>query len=519
MNLVRWFRKNNSKIMAVVVVVIMVGFIGGSALTKLLQGDPTGANEVLATFLEDSEITRDELNQAQFELDILAMLSAPQLLRSLSDPLLRTLDLRSMMLGELLFTDRSQSAMSYQQIKRTIMSSDFRITDKQLNDIYNQRRLPSHYYWLMLTKEAELAGLSIPNEHSKRYLANIIPRLFSTQEYTVTYQQAVGSIVKNRAIPESKILATFAKLLAVLDYARIVNTGENITTQQIKHNLASTQETFDLEFVKFEAIDFLDQQSEPSEKQITDHFDKYKNLIHGDITTENPYGFGYKLPARIRLEYAVVMVEDTETIIDKPTDQDAEEYYQKRADDFTRKVPSDPNDPNSPQIDKRKSYAEVAILIKNGLLQERKTEKTKQILRELKNLSEPDLAEVETDDIDKLTQEQLKERAGDYKAICSQLSEKYGIDIYSGQTGLLGEMDMVSDLFIRSLFIRGQLDQPIGLTKIVMSTPDLKVSELGPLTSKALLYTKTSDRSPIICSKKRLSSESLKQAKRPNPRA
>ena len=57
MNLVRWFRKNNSKIMAVVVVVIMVGFIGGSALTKLLQGDPTRANEILATFLDDRTIT------------------------------------------------------------------------------------------------------------------------------------------------------------------------------------------------------------------------------------------------------------------------------------------------------------------------------------------------------------------------------------------------------------------------------------------------------------------------------
>jgi hypothetical protein len=488
MNLVRWFRKNNSKIMAVVVVVIMVGFIGGSALTKLLQPNTNRPNEVVATFLDDKTITRDELSQAQFELDILAMLSTPQLLRSLSDPLLNTIDLRSMMLGELLFTDRSTSAMAYQQMKQTIMSSDFRITDKQLNDIYNQRRLPSRIYWLMLTKEAELAGLSIPNEHAKRYLANIIPRLFSTQQYTVTYQQRIGYIVREHAIPESKILATFAKLLAVLDYARIVNTGENITTEQIKHNLASTQETFDLEFVKFEAADFLDQQKEPSQNQITEHFDKYKKLLPGDITTENPYGFGYKLPERARLEYAVVMVEDTEAIIDIPTEQDAEEYYQRRADDFTRKVLSDPNDPNSLQIDKRRSYAEVANLIRNGLLQERKTKKTEQILRELKNMSEPDMAEVETSEIDKLTQEQLKQKSGDYGTICKQLSEKYGIDIYSGQTGLLGEMDMVSDLFLRSLFISGQFNQPIGLTKIVMATPELNVSELGPfdVTSPAL---------------------------------
>ncbi len=29
MNLVKWFRKNNKKVMAVVVIVLMIGFIGG----------------------------------------------------------------------------------------------------------------------------------------------------------------------------------------------------------------------------------------------------------------------------------------------------------------------------------------------------------------------------------------------------------------------------------------------------------------------------------------------------------
>ena len=35
MNLVKWLRKNNKKIMAVVVIVIMFGFIGGSALRQI----------------------------------------------------------------------------------------------------------------------------------------------------------------------------------------------------------------------------------------------------------------------------------------------------------------------------------------------------------------------------------------------------------------------------------------------------------------------------------------------------
>ena len=37
MNLVKWFRKNNKKVMAVVVVVIMLGFVGGTYLQQLGQ--------------------------------------------------------------------------------------------------------------------------------------------------------------------------------------------------------------------------------------------------------------------------------------------------------------------------------------------------------------------------------------------------------------------------------------------------------------------------------------------------
>ena len=49
MHLVKWFRKNNTKVMAVVVVVLMVGFVGGTALTSLLQGSG-GMNKAVAHY-------------------------------------------------------------------------------------------------------------------------------------------------------------------------------------------------------------------------------------------------------------------------------------------------------------------------------------------------------------------------------------------------------------------------------------------------------------------------------------
>ena len=50
MSLVRWFRKNNTKVMAVVVIILMVAFVGGSSLSYILQPDRGGMKRTFATF-------------------------------------------------------------------------------------------------------------------------------------------------------------------------------------------------------------------------------------------------------------------------------------------------------------------------------------------------------------------------------------------------------------------------------------------------------------------------------------
>jgi len=54
-----------------------------------------------------------------------------------------------------------------------------------------------------------------------------------------------------------------------------------------------------------------------------------------------------------------------------------------------------------------------------------------------------------------VTTEQLREKAGDYEAAAVQLSEKYKIKVYTGQTGLLSPVDMQSDQTMATLFLQG----------------------------------------------------------------
>lgn len=99
MNLVKWFRKNNKKVMAIVVVIILFGFIGGGTLLEQLG--KRGRVGALAHFGEKNEITDYDLLVARRELEILRMLRAEALLRSQ--------DLHGVFLGELLFSDQRAS--------------------------------------------------------------------------------------------------------------------------------------------------------------------------------------------------------------------------------------------------------------------------------------------------------------------------------------------------------------------------------------------------------------------------
>jgi len=465
MNLVKWFRKNNKKVMAVVVIVLMIGFVGGSALTSLLQKN-RGMGEAVAHLGKNVRVTNNDLYQANRELEMLKTLRI--------DYLLRSQDLPGILLGELLFSEQRASPMFVNQLKQTIRQNQYIISDKEINDIY-RREYPPNIYWYCLQKETQLAGISIPNSEVGELLGKLIPQLFEGQ----TYSQRIGLIMKQSRIPQEKILSTVGKLLAVLQYSHMICSNEDVTTQQIMHEASSEEEGIDLAFVKFDSAVFAKSQGEPSEAQLNEHFDKYKKFFAGDVSDENPYGFGYKLPDRIQFEYIAVKLDDVRTIVKTPTQDELEEYYDRnREEQFTEQVPSDPNDPNSPKMDVRKSYAEVADTISEQLLRSRINSTAERILQEARTLTDPNLTDAEADS-GKLTSEQLKDRVGSYETAARKLSEKHKIRVYSGRTGLLSAVDMQRDKQLATMYQEGSGGNPVRLSRVVFAVDELGASELG----------------------------------------
>ncbi len=463
MNLVKWFRKNNTKIMAVVVIVLMVGFIGGSSLTYLLRGSG-GAGKAVAYYGHKQKITYYDRAIASQELEVLSALRADQILGG-------SQELQSLLLSELLFSQNRSSGAMTDMVKQIIQRNRYRVSDEQLSNMYKGRTVPSDLYWILLREEAASAGIHVRPEDVGQWLGQLIsqyPQVFGSGSYT----QVMQSLVNRYKQTEPQILGTLGKLLAVLQYAQIITSMENVTALQVRHMASQRGEMLDVEFMRFEASDFADNEQTPDEKAILAQFDRYKANRPGNVSEANPFGFGYRLPNRVQLETIALKLQDVASIVKPPTEEEAEQHYREnRARLYTQQVRRDPNDPNSPLVPQTKSYAEVADSIMDQLRRQRITARAEQILQDARNLADADLQPTGPEG-QKLTIEQRRQRAGDYKKIAQDLSDKYAIPIYYDQTGLLSTMDLQADTYLRRMFLTGYGYSPVPLIQVLFSVEE-----------------------------------------------
>ncbi len=477
MSLMKWFRKNNARIMAFVVIVLMLVFISGPAMNYLSSGRKS-VNQAVARYGDDEKITGRDLAEAQEQLELLNMLGANMFLR-VQDPRMAPMqDLGVVLLGELLFSERATVSETLSWIRQMVSNGGYRISDKQINEIYS-REYPPNMYWLLLAKEAERVGVRIPPELAKEQLEIVIPRL----REGLTYSQLINSIIQRRKVSEGQIIEAFRTLVSILEYTKSMCSMENRTCRQILHEVSWVEETMDVNYVRFEAGVFSDKSYKPSEEEITSHFEKYKGYFAGEVTQENPYGFGYKLGDRVMLEYIGVRLDDVASKVERPTQEETEDFYQQNLQIFVQYLPSDPNDPNSPMIQRARSYAEVAPSITKQLYQRRVDSKAEQILAEAKSITEANLTVLSEEQ--NLSDEQYEKAAVDYEKTAAQLSEKHDIKVYAGRTEMLNAVDMQSDEELGSLFIRRAGTTGTVLVRIVFSVEQLKASELGPFDAKA----------------------------------
>jgi hypothetical protein len=452
------------KLMAVVIIVLMVGFVGGSALQRFLQSRFSGQKKVVAYYGDGEKIRNLDFMQARKEIELLKSLKA--------DMLLSSQGLDGALLGELIFSEGRIRPQMLNQLNKFIRQNDCMISQSQLADIYSQK-LTGNLCWLLLKKESQAAGIYIPTQTAGNILGNIIPQMFQN----ASYSQVMGSIVERTGMPEQQVLSIFSRLMAILQYGKMMCSTADITENEIRYLISSQAETLGANTVNLSSVDFIDEVSKPSEAEISSHFEKYKNN-KPLVTEDNPYGFGYKLPALAEIEYLSVKLDDVEKITDLPTQEDAEQFYQRNRERFKEEIPVDPNDPNSEMTERQQSYPEVADELFEYLKQSRINSKAQKILKEAKQNAQKPI-ETLSKPIDELTGKDFSENSVDYGAIAENLQNKYKIDIYYGKTGLLSAEEIQRDQNLSRLFMQSSPAASIPLVKLVFAVNELDLVDLS----------------------------------------
>jgi hypothetical protein len=466
MNLMKWLRKNNTKLMAVVVIVLMVAFIGGSSFSYIFRGSG-GMNQAVAHYGHNrKKISRYDRMEAGQELEVLTALRA--------DVILQSQDLRGLLLSEVLFSQSRNSGAALDVARQDIQRNRYRISDKQLSDIYKNRSAPSDIYWILLRDEAAAAGIYVRPEDVAQSLGAIISNPNSVNLFgTNSYAQVMQGLTNRFNVSEGYVLSTFGKLLAVFQYTQIACSIEDVTSSQVRHIASREAETVNAEFVRLEASAFADKSQTPSDEAVAEQFNRYKTEFPGAGSAANPFGFGYKLPDLVQFDYIVLKLPDVEAIIKPPTQEEAERYYQQnRTQLYSEQVPSNPNDSNSPTVSRPKSYAEVADSVRSELRRQRIITKAEQILGEAKTLADANLAPTESES-GPPTLEQRREKARDYAKVAQEIGKKHNITLYSGRTGLLNGLTIQSDRYLSRMFLAGYSYNPVRLSQVLFSVKEL----------------------------------------------
>ena len=469
MHLVKWIRKNMTKLMAVFVILIMIAFIMPSVLNQLAKPRLSGPTKAMWYFSKDKKISFDDVRQASSELAAMRSLYIDKFL--ISQP-----DLRFSLLGELIFPESVPAAMLSDEMKKIALQNQLPISPSRIDDFFEQGRSRAELFWIILKEEAKNAGCAVSPQTAGEILNQLIPNITDNKIDAATAVRRAG---QTSQMTDDKVLATFADILAVSGYARILTDTEDVTEAQVAHNISEMGENITAEYVEFKSETFVDKLNEPNDGEIASQFDKYKNSFPGIITEDNPCGFGYKQKPKVAVEYTIVKLEDVKKLITPPTEEEAEEFYQRNLERFVERIPTDINDPNSETTEKQKSYAEVAGLIRDALLISRVSSKAVKILNDVVGLAE---AEYDSLNFETATVKQFKEKTKDYQDTAEKIAQQNNVRIYTGKTALLTAEEFFLDPSLGSLVMQTQSKVPTKLVTLVFAVEQLgsEADKLGP---------------------------------------
>ena len=288
----RFIQKNNKKLLAVFAAFLMVVFILPSTMNQM----GGGGDPVLAT-IGDEELHASAFQQAEQEWRMLSELRAgPQTRFSAGGRLPFTYLLGwnemsefELMQGQPPVPVRAITAnpRMYLLLQREAQRMGIAIAEDRVNDILVN----------------ELAGMQPPDKQSLERLRRAIANFMLVQ---VGFERA-SSVIK-------------------------------VSQPAVRHEMARRMQNVTVNLVEIPAAAYAEKAAAPTTQQLHAQFDKYKDT-DPQVTKDNPFGFGYRYPNRVKLQYITVPREDVRKMVEASKSEyewevEAQKYYLQNQSQF-----------------------------------------------------------------------------------------------------------------------------------------------------------------------------------------
>lgn len=176
--------------------------------------------------------------------------------------------------------------------------------------------------YLLLQREAQRMGIGISDDRVNDVLVN----------------ELAGAIPPDKRAAEGlrRAIRNFLAVEVAFDRASSVI---KVSDPAVKHQLARRTQNVTVSVIEIPAAAYAEKLPAPTTQQMQAHFDKYKDVSPVVHPTDNPFGFGYRYPNRVKFQYISVPREDVRKMVEASRSEyewevEAQKYYIQNQSEF-----------------------------------------------------------------------------------------------------------------------------------------------------------------------------------------
>ena len=408
-----FMRKNSRMIMVFFGVLIMIGFVLPSAMFR--GSGRNVKNKEVGTYAGDNgettTLTSKDMGKAITEIKAMLDLKMVNELMGMGN---KSNNFSMMNPAALLLTchavfgDNQTAYYSRSLLIQTIGNTakdkaEFDALLAKVDKLIDTNQSPAVHY-LALKAEANRNGFYATSEQ--------VNEVVSVLRQTLNSQgQKMSAMLSNYGMTTSGFGEAVGNVIAIASYVDNLTKIGIINENKIRDEVRDSVEISNIsgKYVEFSYRTFSKKVEEPTEEELIAHFEKYKNIDPQDIRPDdkdNPFGFSYMLPDRLKVEYLDVDVSSILNTLKKDFEsqnigQQEEILLEFWADHKTERPFQEPlkKVEGAPQEFRQKSFDEAYDTVKDVYLKGKARNQAESIIAKIREAAsnENDLVEANID--------------------------------------------------------------------------------------------------------------------------